>query len=327
MSEEFKKAAQQLRGMVKVGVVDGSQEKGLTSKYKVEGFPTLLLFPYGEGKASYETHDGARHATAIANFAVKAIPSYVTEVKKMEDFRALRPKDSSSQGLVLLFTDKKKVPPMLSALSKDYKDKLKFGIVYASSSPEVVSNGEFFGLVEEGQYPALLVVEPAKMTKYKGNISYLDIRRYLLGTLRGSPTSGSRSSTVPQHIFELNKGTLPHACSAEAKALCVVAFVSPSTPSRDVVTILEKVQSKYGQDGKFTFSWVDERRQSQFRAGLPFVSQSPEKVQLVVINPKRLKFVEHEGKLEASAISSFLDRVLGGDKKWVPLSEIPPLAD
>lgn len=326
MAEEFKKAAQQLRGMVKVGVVDGSQEKGLLSKYKVEGFPTLILFPYGEGKATYETHNGARHATAIANFAVKAIPSYVTEVKKMEDFNALRPKDSSSPALVLLFTDKKKVPPMLSALSKDYKDKIKFGIVYAASSPEVVSNPEFFGLVEEGSYPALLLVEPAKMSKYKGTISYLDIRRYLLTTLRGSPAAASRSSTVPQHIFELNKGNLPHACSAENKALCVIALVSPSMSSKEVVGVLEKVQSKYGQDGKFTFSWVDEKQHSNFRAGFPFAtSSSPDVVHLVVINPKRLKFVEHEGKLDASSVSSFLDRVLGGDKKWVALSEIPPL--
>jgi len=88
---------------------------------------------------------------------------------------------------------------------------------------------------------------------------------------------------------------------------------------------LEKVQTKFGQDGKFTFSWVDENRQAKFRAGLPFTSTTPNDVRLVVINPKRLKFVEHDGKLEASAISSFLDRVLGGDKKWVPLTEMPPL--
>lgn len=109
MADEYKKAAAQLRGMVKVGVIDGNKEHSLVEQFGIEGFPTILLFSYGlNQKASPQTYDAARTANAIANFAVRAIPSFVTVLKTMDELTALKPKDSLAKPLILLFSSQKR---------------------------------------------------------------------------------------------------------------------------------------------------------------------------------------------------------------------------
>ncbi|ONM22284.1 Protein disulfide-isomerase like 2-2 [Zea mays] len=63
LAPEWKKAAKNLKGQVKLGHVDCDAEKSLMSKYKVEGFPTILVF--GADKESPFPYQGARVASAI----------------------------------------------------------------------------------------------------------------------------------------------------------------------------------------------------------------------------------------------------------------------
>uniref|UniRef100_A0A9I9DKH0 protein disulfide-isomerase n=1 Tax=Cucumis melo TaxID=3656 RepID=A0A9I9DKH0_CUCME len=83
LAPEWKKAAKNLKGKVKLGHVDCDAEKSLMSRFNVQGFPTILVF--GADKDSPIPYEGARTASAIESFALDQLetnvaPPEVTEL-------------------------------------------------------------------------------------------------------------------------------------------------------------------------------------------------------------------------------------------------------
>ncbi|KAF3443378.1 hypothetical protein FNV43_RR13060 [Rhamnella rubrinervis] len=88
LAPEWKKAANNLKGKVKLGHVDCDAEKSLMSRFNVQGFPTILVF--GADKDSPITYEGARTALAIESFALEQLetnvaPPEVTELTGPDD--------------------------------------------------------------------------------------------------------------------------------------------------------------------------------------------------------------------------------------------------
>lgn len=71
LAPEWKKAANNLKGKVKLGHVDCDAEKSLMSRFNVQGFPTILVF--GADKDSPFPYEGARSASAIESFALEQL--------------------------------------------------------------------------------------------------------------------------------------------------------------------------------------------------------------------------------------------------------------
>ncbi|RVW13317.1 Protein disulfide isomerase-like 2-3 [Vitis vinifera] len=63
-----RKAANNLKGKVKLGHVDCDSDKSLMSRFSVQGFPTILVF--GADKILQYPYEGARTASAIESFAL-----------------------------------------------------------------------------------------------------------------------------------------------------------------------------------------------------------------------------------------------------------------
>lgn len=87
LAPEWKKAANNLKGKVKLGHVDCDSEKSLMSKFNVQGFPTILVF--GTDKDSPIPYEGARTAGAIESFALEQLeanvaPPEVTELTSQD---------------------------------------------------------------------------------------------------------------------------------------------------------------------------------------------------------------------------------------------------
>ncbi|MBA0560548.1 hypothetical protein Golob_017437, partial [Gossypium lobatum] len=83
LAPEWKRAANNLKGKVKLGHVDCDSEKSLMSRFNVQGFPTILVF--GADKDSSVPYEGARTASAIESFALEQLetnvgPAEVTEL-------------------------------------------------------------------------------------------------------------------------------------------------------------------------------------------------------------------------------------------------------
>ncbi|KAH6785263.1 hypothetical protein C2S51_037718 [Perilla frutescens var. frutescens] len=83
LAPEWKKAANNLRGQVKLDHVDCDAEKSLMSRFNVQGFRTFLVF--GADKDSPFPYEGAKSASAIESFALEhleanAAPSELIEL-------------------------------------------------------------------------------------------------------------------------------------------------------------------------------------------------------------------------------------------------------
>ncbi|GAB4859390.1 Protein disulfide-isomerase 2-3 [Ancistrocladus abbreviatus] len=83
LAPEWKKAASNLKGSVKLGHVNCDEEKSLMGRFSVQGFPTILVF--GADKDSPFPYEGARTASAIESFALQQLetnvaPPEVTEL-------------------------------------------------------------------------------------------------------------------------------------------------------------------------------------------------------------------------------------------------------
>nr|GMD30113.1 protein disulfide isomerase-like 2-3 [Ipomoea batatas] len=76
LAPEWKKAANKLKGKVKLGHVDCDAEKSLMSRFNVQGFPTILVF--GADKDKPSSYDGARTASAIESFALDQLETNVS---------------------------------------------------------------------------------------------------------------------------------------------------------------------------------------------------------------------------------------------------------
>lgn len=82
LAPEWKKAANNLKGKVKLGHVDCDAEKSLMSRFNVQGFPTILVF--GVDKDSPFPYEGARAASAIESFALEQFESNVSPPEVLE---------------------------------------------------------------------------------------------------------------------------------------------------------------------------------------------------------------------------------------------------
>ena len=63
---QFEKLAKSTKGLFKIGAVNCEEERDLATKYKIDGFPTVLFF--GEDKTKTEEYEGNRKADKIVDY-------------------------------------------------------------------------------------------------------------------------------------------------------------------------------------------------------------------------------------------------------------------
>lgn len=67
MAPEWVELAANLKGEIKVGKVDATENKVISGKFGVSGYPTIKFFPAGKkDETSAIDYDGGRTALALA---------------------------------------------------------------------------------------------------------------------------------------------------------------------------------------------------------------------------------------------------------------------
>ncbi|CAK9259751.1 unnamed protein product [Sphagnum jensenii] len=82
LAPEWKTAAKNLKGKVKLGQVDCDAETSLAQKYGVKGFPTIMLFAHDKQNPSL--YEGARVAGAIESYALSQLELKVVAPEVLE---------------------------------------------------------------------------------------------------------------------------------------------------------------------------------------------------------------------------------------------------
>lgn len=96
LAPEWKEAAKQLKGVVKVGAVDMTTDQEVGAPYNVQGFPTLKFF--GFDKKNPQDYNSGRDADSIRNFALDKVKSEINARAKGKGGSKSSGSSSGSQG-------------------------------------------------------------------------------------------------------------------------------------------------------------------------------------------------------------------------------------
>ena len=122
--DEYKKLAENLYGIIKVGAIDCINEEELCEEFGI--FEHNLIVIFNENYSDEGTrYRGEMKVDKIANAAVKDMQSFVSSVNSnnLDAFIEREP----LKHKIIHFTEKKSTPTIIKALSKKFKDKLNFG--------------------------------------------------------------------------------------------------------------------------------------------------------------------------------------------------------
>ncbi|CAM9433631.1 unnamed protein product [Phaeothamnion confervicola] len=148
---EVEKAAEALRGQVKVGAVNCEKDGRLCQEYGVQAYPTIVAMVDGVAMR----HEGPATAPHLREFALEQLPAdHVINLRRLESFQQFLEEDcrrGAAWGACgVLLTSKFETSPTLKALAYQFRGKVP--LAEARGSNEVLS-----ARLGVNSYPTLLV--------------------------------------------------------------------------------------------------------------------------------------------------------------------------
>ncbi|KAK9863506.1 hypothetical protein WJX84_008794 [Apatococcus fuscideae] len=209
LAPTYEKVAQHLQGIATVGAVDcdNDRNKPLCSRYQVQGFPTLKVFP-AQARQSTSTnkrpsksptdYQGPRTAKGIAEAATAQIPSkYIKRIKGKADLDHPTPpqEDTSVPApLALLFTDKAASSALYRSLSLRFLGRIAFAEARDTDNADLIEEYRIT------KFPTL-VVRPADGddVTYEGDLKPAPLVEFFKGFVpAGNDSSKAAAGEAPE---------------------------------------------------------------------------------------------------------------------------------
>lgn len=333
----FSKAAKKLDGVAKLGVVNCDEHSSLAQRFGVQGFPTIKVFK-GEGHKTRRPSDynQARSSKAFVDHVKYIMPSFVARVKPSGGDAFF--KDEVKFPHVLLFTDKTSTSPLYKGMSARFKGRISFGEVRKSDAAELASK------YSVTTYPTLLAFKAGESdaehgTIFQGGMDPTSLNNFFESIAAGktpeagnAPPERDQSEKVFSQPKAYSGGVIvitgikqyeEHCGSRNDGRMCGLAFL-PGGESHSLFSALRPIAEQYQYDN-LAFAVVD----SKLEGGRSFASLfdiSSDIGGFLVMRSKKKKYavLEMDEEPSKSAISAFLDKIVGGDGRFKRLtSELP----
>jgi protein disulfide-isomerase A6 len=94
---QIEKVSKATKGLFKIGAVNCEVEKKLSSKYHIDGYPTVLFF--GKDKKKTEEYEGDRKAEKVIEFLFEKAKNITSEKLKEADKKEEEKKDKKHSDL------------------------------------------------------------------------------------------------------------------------------------------------------------------------------------------------------------------------------------
>jgi len=207
MIPDWEKLAAETKGKIKIGKVDATSQKILASRFKIQGFPSLKLFPAGTKSDSLaQSYDGPRSADELIKYAMTF---YNVKIEAEQLLINEQLMESCKSGVCILAF----LPHILDSKA-DGRNKLikTFNeIVKASTSKPItflwLQGGDQLELEEQLRlgfgYPALIALNMSKkrFSVHKGTFQKDSINSFINGLMTGT----ARLEELPQNLKEIKK--------------------------------------------------------------------------------------------------------------------------
>ncbi|KAJ8926879.1 hypothetical protein NQ314_020730 [Rhamnusium bicolor] len=334
---EYTKAANALKGVVKVGAANVDEHKELGGKYDVRGFPTIKIF--GANKNKPEDYNGARTAKDIVEAALKAVKGKVKASlnggssgsnDSGDDSDVIELTDNNFDKLVLQSDDMwlveffapwcghcKNLAPHWAKAATELKGKVKLGALDATVHQ---SKAAKYGV--QG-YPTIkLFASGAKdsPTDYDGGRTASNIVSWALDKLSENIPAPEIKQIIDENSFE-------KAC--QEKPLCVVSVLPhildcQSECRNNYIKLLTGLGEKFK---KKMWGWVWSEAGSQLDLENALDIGGFGYPAMAVINAKKMKYSILRGSFSKDGISEFLRDLSYGKGNTAPVKgqELPKI--
>ena len=101
---EWRSAATQLRGTIKVAKVDATAHQKLAQRYQIQGYPTIKVFAPGKGDKKVEDYNGPRDSAGIVKYALDKLEKYgyIPDTKQLTNINILKEECESRVGICVI---------------------------------------------------------------------------------------------------------------------------------------------------------------------------------------------------------------------------------
>lgn len=209
----------------------------------------------------------------------------------------------SNSAKVLLFTEKKSTPPLLKALSKEFKGSVVFGEVRSTDTK----------LIEEfnvSAYPTIVGLSDPNVY-YSGDYNRDKLEKWVRDFLYSEVTKKKNS------YKELTKGlSNTGKCNAGDSSFCFIWFVEKDDDIS--ISLLKKISESYAKDS-ISFYWVDKHKYREYAKAFD--------TEVIVLRGKRKKFVKINCEYDIKCISDTLSLILSGGGQFVKIDPLPELIE
>jgi protein disulfide-isomerase A6 len=340
LAPEFEKAAKSLDGIVRFGAVDCTVEQTLCSKYQVQGYPTVKVFP-ADKKGSEKVpmdYQGERKSKSISDFLLARLPrKYVTTLSSDQSIDSFLKKQEEKPKIILL-TNKDSIPPLYKSLSLEMQS-LDMGIIL-NKDIDSLSLSKFNGFsLDKSSLPTIISVQSngSLVNTFQGSFKKVDeILQYLKNVA---------SSKLEEERMEIPMIASPKALNVACKnfdTLCIVFFIPPLEDDdkdsvkehQDISNLLLSVQkniNKFVRDtSSSSKSAVVVKIEGTSNLGGKLVSGfglSSDFPSSMIMNLESKVFHSYVGTFEETSLMAFFQRAVQGRQHLFPFPKGVNLLD
>ncbi|RIA87710.1 hypothetical protein C1645_807174 [Glomus cerebriforme] len=345
LAPEYKKAAENLKGLVKVAAIDCDDQsnRNVCSTYEVQGFPTIKLFPSQAvpDKKNSSTflkkpkdYNGARTAKAIVDFALSEIPSFVQPIsnknptKKSLTIEEFLSKDNKTISKVILFTNKERTTYLYKALSVEFHNRLLLGEVRQQESRII----EKFNIKK---FPTLFAInkQTDEITEFTEKYNHENLVKFLNKFALPKKSSYAKEPEPeieiepynPEIIDANSQTTLDKECLSKQTGLCIFTFLPLETEFEESIKehesnikilkmVKDKLHKELGNSIYLRFFWFNslENGSKKLIKDFKLADVFPA---LMILNPNRKVYRPYLGPFDEEGIENFLKGVVKGKGK------------
>ncbi|XP_014780796.1 protein disulfide-isomerase A6 homolog isoform X1 [Octopus bimaculoides] len=336
---EFAKAAEILKGIVKLGQLDADAHRGMAGEYGIQGFPTIKVF--GQHKSKPEDYQGGRTANSVVEAAKKYLSNMISQRTRgggggsssgggssgghktgsADDVIELT--DSNFEEMVLKSDDMwlveffapwcghcKNLAPQWQSAATELKGKVKLGALDATVHTLTSEKYGIRGFPTIKFFPA--GVKDGSAQEYDGGRTSSDIVAWSLEKV-------AENVPAPPVNEVITASVLKDAC--EKSQLCVISILPviydcQSECRNNFISIVEKMSEKYKRN---LWGWVWAEAGSQPQLEEAFGIGGFGYPAMVALNYRSMKYSPLKGSFSASGLNEFFRDLLYGKSSTVPL--------
>lgn len=303
MQPEIKALGKTFDGIVKIGTVNCMKQRKLCRQNNIPSFPALRWYPAQQDKEP-DIVERDTTAKSLGKFLSAEMPDFTT---KLSDKKALRTWLDAAEGPpVLLFTDKKTVPPLWKALSRQFHHRASLGVMLGCDKSGV------FKTPLEREYdvriPQIVLLDPlgaqvveVYKLEMKAPVLALWFTKWIAKQKQKGPIATFKEWTRDTYADGV--------CDAADSQFCFVWLKAGKNEALE--NALMQLAAKYRRD-PVKLIWVNTDLNINVLDNFGFGDDFDGEDKFLAFRPKRQKFKLYDGPFEFKALDQFVDGVMNG---------------